>query len=393
MAKVLLVEDDNNLREIYEARLMAEGYDIVSASDGEEALVVAKREQPDLVISDVMMPKISGFEMLDILRNTEGMREVKVIMLTALGQTEDQSRADSLGADRYLVKSQVTLEDIVNAAKELLTSAGAINAQPTAPAEPAPVVEPTPVAEPAPAVAPADTPVIPLASAPQDDPVVQTAPQMPPTPASTIPDVPEPVVAPAPDPTPDPTTPVEEPVAEPAPVAEPTPAAEPTPVTAEPETAQQEGSEVEEQIAAFVASQSGNPPAAVEPPAAPVTVEPETTAPETAVPQTTTTPEQEAALNEALADLGNDSTPTPDAPTSSGISGHNKVIRPISDVTPPAAAPAKSLDELVAAEAAKEQPTAKPAPAVPPVAPAPATPAPTPAPKPNDDFDPNSIAL
>src|SRR6185437_10063455 len=124
MAKVMLVEDDNNLREIYEARLQAEGYDIVSAQDGEEALVVAKNEKPDLVISDVMMPKISGFEMLDILRNTDGLKNVKVIMLTALGQSEDKTRADSLGADRYLVKSQVTLEDIVNAAGDLLKDSG-----------------------------------------------------------------------------------------------------------------------------------------------------------------------------------------------------------------------------------------------------------------------------
>ena len=120
MAKLLLVEDDNNLREIYEARLQAEGYTIVSAKDGEEALVVAKAEKPDLVISDVMMPKISGFEMLDILRNTEELKGVKVIMLTALGQSDDQKRADKLGADRYLVKSQVTLEDIVKVTHELL---------------------------------------------------------------------------------------------------------------------------------------------------------------------------------------------------------------------------------------------------------------------------------
>ena len=120
MAKIMLVEDDNNLREIYEARLQAEGYDIVSAQDGEEALVIAKNEKPNLIISDVMMPKISGFEMLDILRNTDGMKDTKVIMLTALGQAEDQVRANSLGADLYLVKSQVTLEDIVKAAHDLL---------------------------------------------------------------------------------------------------------------------------------------------------------------------------------------------------------------------------------------------------------------------------------
>ncbi len=120
MTKVLLVEDDNNLREIYEARLAAEGYEISTAKDGEDALAVAKQVKPDLIISDVMMPRISGFEMLDILRNTEGLKHTRIIMLTALGQAEDKTRADSLGADRYLVKSQVTLEDIVKAAHELL---------------------------------------------------------------------------------------------------------------------------------------------------------------------------------------------------------------------------------------------------------------------------------
>jgi len=121
MPKVMLVEDDNNLREIYQARLQAENYEIVSAKDGEEGLVIAKAEKPDLIIADVMMPKISGFEMLDILRNTTELKDVKVIMLTALGQNEDEQRAESLGADRYLVKSQVTLEDIVKAAQELLS--------------------------------------------------------------------------------------------------------------------------------------------------------------------------------------------------------------------------------------------------------------------------------
>src|SRR3954465_6405522 len=130
MAKVMLVEDDNNLREIYEARLQAEGYQIVTAKDGEEALVVAKAEKPDLIIADVMMPKISGFEMLDILRNTDGLKDVKVIMLTALGQSDDQQRADKLGADRYLVKSQVTLEDIVKATHELLKDSAAATTAP-----------------------------------------------------------------------------------------------------------------------------------------------------------------------------------------------------------------------------------------------------------------------
>ncbi len=120
MAKILLVEDDTNLSEIYQARMEAEGYIVVAASDGESALAVAAKEKPDLIISDVMMPRISGFEMLDILRNTDGLKNTPVIMLTALGQADDKSRAEQLGADRYLVKSQVTLEDIVNAAHSIL---------------------------------------------------------------------------------------------------------------------------------------------------------------------------------------------------------------------------------------------------------------------------------
>ena len=148
MAKILLVEDDNNLREIYEARLQAEGYIIIAAKDGEEALVMAKNEQPDLIISDVMMPKVSGFEMLDILRNTEGLKEVKVVMLTALGQSDDQQRADRLGADRYLVKSQVTLEDIVNVTHELLNDTPVVEAAPAIGLPEPVVVEAMPMATP-----------------------------------------------------------------------------------------------------------------------------------------------------------------------------------------------------------------------------------------------------
>jgi len=152
MAKIMLVEDDNNLREIYEARLIAEGYEIVAAKDGEEALALAVKEKPDLIISDVMMPKISGFDMLDILRTTPETKNTKIIMMTALSQAEDKARADKLGADRYLVKSQVTLEDVANVAKEVLaTDRGAStvtstssSVQPTAASTPTTVQAPTP---------------------------------------------------------------------------------------------------------------------------------------------------------------------------------------------------------------------------------------------------------
>jgi CheY-like chemotaxis protein len=143
MTKILLVEDDKSLREIYGVRLLAEGYDIVSAGDGEEALAMAIKEKPTLIVSDVMMPKISGFDMLDILRSTTETRDIKVIMMTALSSDDQRARGEQLGADRYLVKSQVGIEDVVRTVHEVLGDASA-----AAPAAPAP--QEAPVATPAP---------------------------------------------------------------------------------------------------------------------------------------------------------------------------------------------------------------------------------------------------
>ena len=116
----MLVEDDKSLREIYSIRLVAEGYDIVSAGDGEEALGLAVQEKPDLIIADVMMPKISGFDMLDILRSTPETSKIKVIMMTALSSDGQRQRSEALGAQRHLVKSQVGIEDVVAAVHEVL---------------------------------------------------------------------------------------------------------------------------------------------------------------------------------------------------------------------------------------------------------------------------------
>ena len=123
MTKILLVEDDKSLREIYGVRLLAEGYDIVSAGDGEEALAMAIKERPELIVSDVMMPKISGFDMLDILRSTTETKNIKVIMMTALSSEDQRARGQALGADRYLVKSQVGIEDVVRTVHEVLGDA------------------------------------------------------------------------------------------------------------------------------------------------------------------------------------------------------------------------------------------------------------------------------
>ena len=111
--KILLVEDDTALASVYRARLEVEGFDVCEANNGEDALSLAVSEHPDLVLLDVMMPKISGFDVLDILRNTPETTNIRVIMLTALSQPKDKERAEQLGVDDYLVKSQVVIDDVV----------------------------------------------------------------------------------------------------------------------------------------------------------------------------------------------------------------------------------------------------------------------------------------
>jgi DNA-binding response OmpR family regulator len=112
--KILLVEDDTALAAVYKSRLELEGFDIHEVNNGEEALSAAIQFKPDLVLLDAMMPKISGFDVLDILRNTPDTANIRVIMLTALSQPKDKERAESLGVDDYLVKSQVVIGDVVD---------------------------------------------------------------------------------------------------------------------------------------------------------------------------------------------------------------------------------------------------------------------------------------
>ena len=181
MTKILLVEDDQSLREIYGIRLTAEGYEIASAGDGEAALALAVKERPDLIISDVMMPKISGFDMLDILRSTPETANIKVIMMTALSADDQKARGESLGADRFLVKSQVGIEDVVNAVHEVLNDTnGAPVAAATAPTTDNMMTQFAAAPVQPPVQAPAQTPVQPVTQ-------MQTTPQMQPvTPAQPI---------------------------------------------------------------------------------------------------------------------------------------------------------------------------------------------------------------
>lgn len=111
--RILLVEDDDSLANVYITRLQAEGFDVRRANNGEDALSTALSYHPNLVLLDVMMPRVSGFDVLDILRNTPETANLKIIMLTALSQESDQERAKALNVDDYLVKSQVVINDVI----------------------------------------------------------------------------------------------------------------------------------------------------------------------------------------------------------------------------------------------------------------------------------------
>lgn len=118
--RILLVEDDDALANVYLTRLQAEGFDVRRVANGEEALAAALNYHPELVLLDVMMPKVSGFDVLDILRNTPETANLKIVMLTALSQESDKQRAQSLGVDDYLVKSQVVIADVIERIKHHL---------------------------------------------------------------------------------------------------------------------------------------------------------------------------------------------------------------------------------------------------------------------------------
>lgn len=118
--KILLVEDDEGLAQVYIARLEVEDFEVRRVPNGEDALATAIEFKPDLILLDVMMPKVNGFDVLDILRNTPETTNVKIVMLTALSQESDRKKAEDMGADDYLVKSQVVISDVVDRIKSHL---------------------------------------------------------------------------------------------------------------------------------------------------------------------------------------------------------------------------------------------------------------------------------
>lgn len=122
MKRVLLAEDDRFLRKAAEARLRQAGYTVLTAADGEEALRLARTEHPDLVLLDLIMPKMQGFEVLEALKGDPATAAIPVIVLSNLGQEQDMQRALASGAAAYFIKAHLSLQDMTKKVEEMLGS-------------------------------------------------------------------------------------------------------------------------------------------------------------------------------------------------------------------------------------------------------------------------------
>ena len=124
MEKILLIEDDKFLRELIIQKLGKEGYDVVEAAEGEAGVVKIAEEKPDLVLLDLILPGIDGFEVLRRIKENVEIASVPVIILSNLGQRDDVEKGMELGAVDYLIKAHFTPGEIVEKIKAILAKGG-----------------------------------------------------------------------------------------------------------------------------------------------------------------------------------------------------------------------------------------------------------------------------
>lgn len=121
MKKILIAEDDQYLINSYRVKFSKSGFEVHMALDGNEVFKILEHFTPDMILLDLVMPGKDGFTVLSELKQNERWKKIPVIVTSNLGQVEDREKAKNLGADDYLVKVQVSLEDIVNKIKTLLS--------------------------------------------------------------------------------------------------------------------------------------------------------------------------------------------------------------------------------------------------------------------------------
>ena len=120
MKKILFIEDESALQKTFGDILGQEGYEMVSALDGQEGLRLVKAKKPDLILLDLILPKLHGFEVLKKLKEDEDTKDIPIIVLTNLEGVGDVEKALELGATTYLVKANYTLEEVISKIKKAL---------------------------------------------------------------------------------------------------------------------------------------------------------------------------------------------------------------------------------------------------------------------------------
>ena len=120
MKHILLVEDDPFLIDIYNTKLEEAGFSVQTASDGDDVIEKLKEQKPDLLILDIVLPHIDGWEVLSKIKSTPEMEDLKVIILSNLGQKEEVEKGLELGATKYLIKAHHTPREVVEEIKKLL---------------------------------------------------------------------------------------------------------------------------------------------------------------------------------------------------------------------------------------------------------------------------------
>jgi len=118
--KILVAEDDQAISIMYKGKLESDGYIVIAASNGADALEFAKKEKPDLVMLDVIMPQLDGFGVLAELKKDPKTKDIPAIMLTNLGTDEDREKGAKLGAVDYIVKANITPSQISEKIKKYL---------------------------------------------------------------------------------------------------------------------------------------------------------------------------------------------------------------------------------------------------------------------------------
>lgn len=120
MKKILLIEDEQALQKTLTSKLESGKYNVISSLNGEDGLLMAKKEKPDLIILDLILPKKSGFEVLREIKETEEIKDIPIIILTNLEDMTDIQKVFDLGATTYLVKANYGLDEIFKKIKEIL---------------------------------------------------------------------------------------------------------------------------------------------------------------------------------------------------------------------------------------------------------------------------------